>query len=69
LEESDEKCFPDISEFWQSTFKTSHFTSAAIFEMPLGFASASPISLNWETSNSPKVFTKLSTKFKKFAWT
>ncbi len=31
---------------------------AAIFEVPLGYASAAPVSLNGETSNSPKLITK-----------
>ncbi len=37
--------------------------SAAIFETPLGHPSAAPISLYGETSNSPKLLTKLTIKF------
>ncbi len=37
--------------------------SAAIFETPLGHSSAAPITLYGETSNSPKLFTKLTIKF------
>jgi len=40
------------------------FHSAAIFETyPLGHPSAAPIFLNGQTSNSPKMFAKLSIKF------
>ncbi len=48
---------------YQSLFMTSHVTRQPSLKTPLRHASAAPITLYGETSNSPKLFTKLTIKF------